>query len=186
MSRARPRQKSTRLVKSMSHVTSSSPSVKNRFNHHTSEMQAAESVCLWNYQFKNNSPPSPINSMPSKKAPQDATPYLACTERFSCQNEMSSRAAFYCAQCNSLQCDACEKDIHDGAGNAQHERLNLDEMEDEPCSVDRRHHAVFYCVACAAAFCYSCFENQHQHTDGRVHKLQKCRDGQRPPTKKNK
>ncbi|CAF0874456.1 unnamed protein product [Adineta ricciae] len=147
-------------------------------------MQTAESVCLWNYQFKNNSPPSPISNMSSKKISMEKAPYLACTERYSCQNEMSSKAIFYCLECKNLQCLLCEKEIHDHVGNSQHGRLMLDEIEDECCSIDRRHHAVFYCTACAAMFCYSCYENQHQHSDGRQHNLQKYRDGQKPTTKK--
>lgn len=135
-------------------------------------MQTAESVCLWNYQFKNNSPPSPINNLSSKKINFDTTPYLACTERLACQNEMSSKAIFYCIQCNSLQCSLCEKEIHE---NLNHERLNLDEIDDESCSIDRRHQAIFYCPTCASSFCYSCYENQHQHSDGREHKPQKYR-----------
>lgn len=147
-------------------------------------MQTAESVCLWNYQFKNTSPPSSSSSMnkPSgKKIPVDETPYLACTERLSCQNEMSSKAIFYCIQCKSLQCYLCEKEIH---VTLNHERLNLDEIDDELCAIDRRHQAVFYCPTCALAFCYICFENQHQHSDGREHKPQKSRDGQSSNTTK--
>jgi hypothetical protein len=144
-------------------------------------MQTAESVCLWNYQFKNNSPPSPNN-----KLSVDNTPYFACTERLSCQNEMTSKATFYCVQCKSLQCVLCEKDIHEDSNNDKHERLNLDEIDDEFCSIDRRHQAVFYCPTCAASFCYTCYENQHQHSDGREHKPQKCREGQRASPKKNK
>lgn len=149
-------------------------------------MQTAESVCLWNYQFKNNSPPSSTNNMSIKKTSHDNSPYLACTERLSCQNEMSSKATFYCIQCSSLQCISCEKEIHENSNNEKHERLNLDEIDDETCSIDRRHQAVFYCSTCAAAFCYSCYENQHQHSDGRQHKPQKYRDGQKLPTKKHK
>ena len=148
----------------------------------TSTMQTAESVCLWNYQFKNNhnknSPPSPLGSMASGKACPENAPYLACTERYACQNEMSSKATFYCVQCNSLQCVSCEKEIHNNPNSDQHERLNLEEIEDELCSMDRRHQAVFYCSTCALSFCYSCYENQHQHSDGRQHKPQKYREGQ--------
>ncbi len=150
------------------------------------KMQTAESVCLWNYQFKNNSPPSPINNMSKKRNPMDNTPYLACTERLSCQNEMSSKATFYCLQCNSLQCLLCEKEIHENFNHEKHERLNLEEIDDEFCSVDRRHQAVFYCPTCALSYCYNCYENQHQHSDGREHKPQKCREGQRLSTKKTK
>jgi zinc finger FYVE domain-containing protein 1 len=146
-------------------------------------MQTAESVCLWNYQFKNNSPPSPISNISTKRMTFDNTPYLACTERLSCQNEMSSKATFYCVQCNSLQCILCEKEIHENSTNDQHERLNLDEIDDEFCSVDRRHQAVFYCPTCVLSFCYTCYENQHQHSDGREHKPQKCREGQTKPIK---
>ena len=141
-------------------------------------MQTAESVCLWNYQFKPNSPPSPISTMPGKKISNDQSPYLACTERLSCQNEMSSKATIYCLQCKSLQCLQCEKEIHENSTTDKHERLNLEEIEDEFCSIDRRHHAVFYCPTCALTFCYTCYENQHQHSDGREHKPQKYRDGQ--------
>ena len=148
-------------------------------------MQTAESVCLWNYQFKNNSPPSPISNLSTKKLPFDNTPYLACTERLSCQNEMSSKATFYCVQCNSLQCILCEKDIHQQSDNLKHERINLDEMDDEYCSINRQHPAVFYCPTCASSFCYACYENQHQRSDRRVHKPQKFRQGKSATIEKN-
>ena len=145
-------------------------------------MQTAESVCLWNYQFKNNLnkdslPSSTSNASPGKGC-LDKTPYLACTERLACENDMSSKATFYCLQCNSLQCVLCEGELHQSAPNQEHERLNLDEIDDEYCSVDRRHQAVFYCPTCAASFCYLCYENQHQHSASREHKPQKCREGQ--------
>ena len=150
-------------------------------------MQTAESVCLWNYQFKNTSPPSSsssaMNKLSGKKIPVEETPYLSCTERLSCQNEMSSKAMFYCIQCKSLQCHLCEKEIH---LNSTHERLNLDEIDEELCAIDRRHQAVFYCPTCVLAFCYTCFDNQHQHSDGKEHKPQKSRDGQSPTTTTSK
>jgi len=114
-------------------------------------------------------------------------PSLTCEEYQTCDTKTTSKATFFCLQCNSLQCILCEKEIHDeNSTNDQHERLNLDEIDDEFCSVDRRHQAVFYCSTCAAAFCYSCYENQHQHSDGREHKPQKCREGQILSTIKNK
>ena len=138
-------------------------------------MQTAESVCLWNYQFKNTSPPSSsMNKQSGKKIPIEESPFLSCAERLSCQNEMSSKAMFYCIQCKSLQCYLCEKEIHE---NSTHERLNLEEIEEESCAIDRRHPAVFFCPTCALNFCYICFENQHQHSDGREHKPRKSRDG---------
>ncbi|UJR09856.1 hypothetical protein I4U23_014078 [Adineta vaga] len=123
--------------------------------------------------------------MSSKKTSLEKPPYLACTERYSCQNEMSSKAIFYCIQCKNLQCLLCEKEIHDHINNHEHERLNLEAIEDEICSIDRRHQAVFYCTTCVASFCYNCYENQHQHSDGRQHKPLKYRDGQKLTTKAN-
>jgi hypothetical protein len=144
-------------------------------------MQTAESVCLWNYQFKNNysksSSPSSINIVSSGKIIRDSTLYLACTERLACRNEMSSRASYFCIECNTLQCSSCDKELHECSVQDQHERLDLHEITDESCSVDRRHPAIFYCSTCTQTFCYSCYENQHQHSDGRQHKLQKYRQG---------
>jgi hypothetical protein len=150
-------------------------------------MQAAETVCLWNYQYKSNdnSPPSPLSNLSSPKGAMDNTPYLTCTERLSCDGEMSSKATFYCVQCNSLQCILCEKQIHGNSDKKQHERINLDQIDDECCSIDKRHQAVFYCPTCAASFCYSCYENQHQHSDGKEHKPQKYREGIMLTAKKN-
>jgi hypothetical protein len=149
-------------------------------------MQAAEAASLWTYQYKNNdySPPSLMSNLSSSKGAFDDTPYLTCTERLSCDGEMSSKAKFYCVQCNSLQCILCEKEIHQNSDNIKHERLNLDEIDDEFCSIDRRHQAVFYCPTCATSFCYACYENQHQHSDGREHRPQKCREGQMLTSKK--
>ena len=114
-------------------------------------MQASETVRSWNHRYKRdeNSPPSPMSDLSSRKGAIDNTPYLTCTERLACEAEMSSKATFYCAQCNSLQCILCEKQIHENSDSIKHERLNLDEMDDEYCSVDRQHQAVFYCPTCA-------------------------------------
>ena len=145
-------------------------------------MQTAESVCLWNYQYKNNygktSPPSSNNPvLPNKGLSLENLPYLACTERFACQDEMSSKASFLCVQCNTLQCPSCESELHRTSSNINHERLDLSQIGDELCSIDRRHRAIFYCSTCAMLFCCLCYENQHQHSDGREHKPQKSRDG---------
>jgi hypothetical protein len=151
-------------------------------------MRAVGTVCSSNYQYKSNenSPPSPISDLSSTKGAMDDTPYLTCTERLACEKEMSSKATFYCAQCNSLQCILCEKQLHENPDNTKHERINLDDINDEFCSVDRQHQAVFYCPTCALLFCYSCYENRHQHSDGREHRPQKCRQDQIVTTKKNK
>jgi hypothetical protein len=88
---------------------------------------------------------------------------------------MSSKATFYCVQCNSLQCMLREKDLHGNMDNIKHERLNLDEIDDEFCSIDRRHPAVFYCPTCASCFCYACYIDKHQQSDRMEHKPQKFR-----------
>ena len=111
---------------------------------------------------------------------------LNCAVYQACDDKMASEATFYCTQCNSLQCILCEKQIHRNIDNIKHERLNLDTIDGEYCSVDRQHPAVFYCPTCALCFCYSCYENRHQHSDGREHKPQKCRQGQIITTNKNK
>jgi zinc finger FYVE domain-containing protein 1 len=111
---------------------------------------------------------------------------LNCTEYQACDVKMSSKATFYCIQCSSLQCISCEKEIHENMDNKNHERLNLDKIDDEYCSVDRQHQAVFYCSTCALSFCYACYINQHQNSDGREHKPQKCRKEQILTAKKNK
>jgi zinc finger FYVE domain-containing protein 1 len=121
----------------------------------------------------------------SSKGAMDNIPYLTCLERVSCSEEMTTKATFYCQQCNSLQCVTCEKEIHQDSDKKKHDRLNLDEVDDEYCSVNKNHQAVFYCPTCALAFCYSCYETRHQHSDGKEHKPQKCREGQLLTSKKN-
>jgi zinc finger FYVE domain-containing protein 1 len=111
---------------------------------------------------------------------------LSCAEFQACDAKVSSKATFYCVQCNSLQCILCEKQIHGNLDNQQHERLNLDQIDDEYCSIDKQHQGVFYCPTCAASFCYACYVNQHQHSDGREHKPQKYKGGQLLTTEKNK
>ncbi|CAF3603135.1 unnamed protein product, partial [Rotaria sp. Silwood2] len=125
-------------------------------------MQTTENVCLRNYQFK------------------DKTSYLTCTKRLLCENELSSNAIIYCIQCNSLLCIECDNEIHKNLNNNKnHERLNLNEIENECCSIDQQHQAIFYCSTCALTYCYTCYQNQHQQLDQREHKLQKL------STKKN-
>jgi len=148
-------------------------------------MQTAETVFSWKYQYNNNdnSPPSPVsNLVSSSKGAMDNTPYFNC---FSCAEEMKSKATFYCLQCNSLQCVSCEEEIHKESDMKKHERINIDEIGDECCSVNENHQAVLYCPTCALSFCYSCFENQHQNSDGEEHKPQKCQQGQLLTSKKN-
>ena len=151
-------------------------------------MQTGETVCLWKYQFENNgnTSSSPMNHLSStKKGAMDSPLYWACTERQACADQMSAKATFYCAQCRSMQCEACDKHVHANADMKNHQRLNLDELDDEFCSIDRNHPAVFYCPACAQTFCYRCFEDQHQHLDRKQHIPQKCREQQIVSTKKN-
>lgn len=140
-------------------------------------MQAAETACLWKYQYRSNdsSPSSLTSHLSSTKGAMDNTPYLACTTRLACADEMSAKATYFCIQCNALQCVSCEKEIHRRADVQNHERLNVDGTDDEHCSVDRSHPAVFYCPTCASSFCYSCFENEHQDSDGKEHKRQICK-----------
>jgi len=111
---------------------------------------------------------------------------LSCAEYQACDAEVLSKAIFYCVQCNSLQCISCEKEIHQNSNYIKHERLDLDEIDDEYCSIDRRHPAIFYCPACISSFCYVCYVKQHQQSDGREHKPQKCREEQLITTQKNK
>ncbi|CAF3911121.1 unnamed protein product, partial [Rotaria sp. Silwood1] len=153
----------------------------------TFDMQAAEKICLWKYQYKSNenSPSSPMNNISSSKGSLETTSYLMCTERLACDTEMSSKATYYCTQCNSLQCILCEKQIHENSDNKTHERLNLDEIEDEYCSIDRNHPAVFYCPNCTLFFCYPCYENKHQYSDEKNHRPQKSKDGQNLTMKTN-
>ncbi|CAM4913980.1 unnamed protein product [Rotaria socialis] len=141
-------------------------------------MQTAESVCLWNYQYKNQSSPES-----TKASSNDNTSDLTCTVHISCQKEISTKAIVYCKECHSLQCRLCEKKIHKNSNNKKHERLNLDEIDNEFCSINQQHRAIFYCSTCALTFCYICYENQHQNLDRRDHKLQKYREEQRPTTK---
>ncbi|CAF4884130.1 unnamed protein product, partial [Rotaria magnacalcarata] len=92
---------------------------------------------------------------------------------------MLSKAIVYCIQCNSLQCISCEKQMHNSGHLKHHERLNLDAINNERCSIDPSHPAVFYCSTCSLLFCYSCYESRHQNTNGSEHKLQKCREKQK-------
>ncbi|CAF2386562.1 unnamed protein product [Rotaria sp. Silwood2] len=143
-------------------------------------MQAAEKICLWNYQYKSNedSPSSSMNKLSSPKGSLETTMYLLCAEHLACDTEMSSKATYYCVQCNSLQCILCDKQIHENSDHQKHERLTLDEIDNEYCSIDRNHPAIFYCPNCTLFFCYSCYENKHQYSDGKNHRPQKSKDGQ--------
>lgn len=135
-------------------------------------MQTAESVCLWNYQYKNNVSSSILK--PSN---------LTCKEQLSCQNEI---AHVYCTDCQKLQCIECEKKVHDDIKTKNHERLNLNEIDNELCSIDNQHRAIFYCLKCQSTFCYNCYETQHENNDRLEHKLEKNREEQRETIKNNK
>ena len=148
-------------------------------------MQTAESVCLWNYQFKNTHPRTSSSSLtslnrisPSKLA-TETSPFLPCAERLACQDEMSSKATIYCLQCKTLQCLPCDNDLHSSTSK-DHERIQLNEIDGEICSRDRRHRAIFFCSTCNEMFCYLCYDNQHQHSDGREHRPEKSRPGSQP------
>src|SRR5580698_787618 len=99
--------------------------------------------------------------------------FLSCAQYQACDSEISSKATVYCLQCNTLQCILCEKAVHQISDNKKHERLNLDEIDNEYCSINKNHPAIFYCPTCTLSFCYACYVNQHQQSDGREHKPQK-------------
>lgn len=103
---------------------------------------------------------------------------LSCTEYHACDAQISCAAKVFCVQCNSLQCAVCDEEVHRHAGRKNHERLTLDEIDDESCSMNAHHPAIFFCSTCARSFCYPCYVIQHQQFDGRKHKAQKFRDGQ--------
>jgi hypothetical protein len=137
-------------------------------------MQAAESICLWNYQFKNNHPketsPATIDSPLT-----EATSYPICTEHLTCQNEISTNAHVYCIECRSLQCLTCDGERHSTSPQEPHQRLTLEEIVDQWCTLDRRHRAQFYCVTCKQYFCLLCFDYQHPRSAERTHKVEKTR-----------
>ena len=112
----------------------------------------------------------------SRSVALNAPPYMSCTMNRACKAELSSPAAFFCMQCNALQCDRCERQIHQDANQMDHKRLNLNDIDDECCSIDKNHRPALYCPACAQAFCQRCFEDQHQSADKRVHKPQAYRE----------
>ncbi|CAF3400423.1 unnamed protein product [Rotaria sp. Silwood1] len=110
---------------------------------------------------------------------------LCCTTYQACDSKIFSKAIFYCIQCDSLQCISCEKQIHNSSNNNKHERLDLNEIADEYCSINKSHPAVFHCSTCTLSFCYSCYKNKHQHSDGREHKLLKSKEEQTFITEKD-
>lgn len=103
---------------------------------------------------------------------------LTCTEYQACDAQISCKAEVFCIQCNSLQCSVCEEEIHQHVGRRNHERLTLDEIKDESCSMNPNHQAMFFCSTCARNFCYECYVTRHRQSDGKKHKPQKSRDGQ--------
>lgn len=107
---------------------------------------------------------------------------LTCTEYQACDAQRPSKAEIYCLQCNTLQCAVCEEECHQDIGRRNHDRLTLDQIENESCSMNESHAAIFFCSTCASSFCYSCYITKHQQSDGRRHKPQKSRDGQAQPT----
>ena len=98
---------------------------------------------------------------------------LSCLEHRACDAETSSKAAIYCLQCDSLQCNACEKEIHRNTEQRKHLRLNLDEIDGEVCGINQRHPAIFYCPMCEKSFCYLCWVSEHQVNSKRKHVPQK-------------
>lgn len=112
----------------------------------------------------------------ARSAAFNATPYMSCTVHRACKAEFSSPAAFFCLQCNALQCERCERQIHQDAEQMDHKRLNLNDMDDECCSIDKNHRPALYCPACAQVFCRQCFKEQHQSGEKRAHNPQAYRE----------
>ncbi|CAF4005033.1 unnamed protein product, partial [Rotaria sp. Silwood2] len=104
--------------------------------------------------------------------------FLSCAAYQACDGKISSKAIFYCVQCDVLQCILCEQQIHKISNNKTHERLNVDEIDGDYCSINRSHPAVFYCSTCTLSFCYLCYKNKHKNSDGREHKLHKSKEEQ--------
>jgi hypothetical protein len=141
-------------------------------------MQKIERRGSWNHKSRlhSNSHISSMNRIASSTCALDATPYLTCTIKQACPSNEYTEATFYCVECNTLQCIQCEKTIHGRTNEFNHQRLNLDEIKDEHCSMDRNHAAVLYCSTCASSYCYQCYEQQH--VDRQDHRPQKFRKEQ--------
>ncbi|CAF0817462.1 unnamed protein product [Didymodactylos carnosus] len=131
--------------------------------------------------------PSIDDPSPNSSSPATVNSFLTCAERVACESQLTSEASYFCITCNTLQCKACENDLHKNINdNEQHERFNLSEIENELCSTNKQHHAVFYCTQCRRFYCYPCWEDQHCHGAARQHKPSKtCQDTQTPTTPNN-
>ena len=143
-------------------------------------MQRTEraNVGMPDFERSIKSPLSTINGFSSSRSSLESASYFSCTAKRSCQSKKSTRAAFYCAQCSSLQCTQCEKDIHQLDSQSNHKRLSINEMTEECCSVNRQHIAHLYCATCSLPFCDPCYETQHRNGMKMNHIVQRYSEDQ--------
>lgn len=94
-----------------------------------------------------------------------------------CDNELLFESTFH-----SLPHD---KEIDQQSDYLKHERMHLDKMDNEYCSIDKQNPAVYYCPACAAPFCYACYGIHHEQSDEKQNKPDNLREKNLPMMEEN-
>lgn len=100
-----------------------------------------------------------------------------CEEKLSCP-DLVSEAAYYCRDCNSHQCQNCERDIHSRKVSFEfHDRRTVEPPSPTVlCQAlifgivcKNRNFSDVWCENCNAGFCFECHSNYHQNRKQHVH-----------------
>ncbi|XP_076442869.1 zinc finger FYVE domain-containing protein 1-like isoform X2 [Babylonia areolata] len=94
-----------------------------------------------------------------------------CQEKLCCPNP-STVAAYFCKECNSAQCQECDKDIHSRKVSFEfHDRRTIEPPPDSLlCQAGRvnivcknRNFADVWCENCHHTFCFDCYSDYHHN-----------------------
>ncbi|KAK7505474.1 hypothetical protein BaRGS_00003219 [Batillaria attramentaria] len=94
-----------------------------------------------------------------------------CEEKLSCPDPISE-AAYYCRDCNSHQCQNCERDIHSRKLSFEFHDRRIIEPPSPTClcqshnlglDCKNRNFADVWCENCRVVFCFDCFNEYHKN-----------------------
>ncbi|KAL8583835.1 hypothetical protein ACOMHN_040304 [Nucella lapillus] len=94
-----------------------------------------------------------------------------CQEKLCCPHPVTE-AAYFCRDCNSAQCQDCDKDIHSRKVSFEfHDRRTLEPPpENQLCQANilnivckDRNFADVWCENCRVTFCFDCYSAFHQN-----------------------
>lgn len=84
-----------------------------------------------------------------------------CQEGLSC---VGGKASYYCQECGTYQCEACQANLHSSRGLQKHSRTRLGSEGERVCELWCSPKALVsvYCQQCGVGMCRVCDIRMHQ------------------------